>query len=516
MKQKWLLVFCLLQVFVVSAQKKMQPLQATRLAIFKNGTCFVKREGIVSVVDKSFYMPAPEQVLMGTYWLSAGKEAAIRSAVIKIDTFRVQRNITDIKDHLRLAIGKTVILYRNVESASLQTLSGVLQAYNEKGDLVTLLNAQGQTVVAKASSFEQVAITGITGSTFMGDTAAIYTKVNLDKDVNSIKAATVSLETGIEWYPSYLVRIINDKEARLEMKATIVNNSSTYMNTSVDIIIGSPEMFYGKQLDPACISYLATDLLTVDNNKFNFTSMQANMLNSTPYLYNGGQPAGKASEDDAAGDKEGEKFEDLFYYRLGNLDLERGARVLVPVLSTTVEYKDVYTADLGINSTEADENQPLEVYHGYRLLNTTSAPFTTGSALVLNKEEQPLAQTRIAYTPVKGVTEVRLSKAIDMSIKNDETEQHREKVNEAYRVNNTLERIFYNGQIKLINYKDKPVTIRVRKTVEGAVQKQSDGGTAKKLKENYRDSNTIMLMEWEITIAAGATKVLNYNYNAVK
>ncbi len=501
-------------VLDLSAQQKVQALQTTRLAIFKNGTCFVKREGDVMVSNQSFYIAAPERALYGSYWLSAGKEAGIRSAVVKADTFTIKRVVTEIRDYLNTAIGKPVTLYRDatLSYGAGQGLSGVLQSYDARRDIVAVLTASGQTVIASASSFSQVAISGTPMSAFMGDTIAMRTKVNLDKPVTSIRAGTLALETGIEWYPSYLIRILNNKEARLEMKATIVNNSGDYRNTPVDIIIGSPEMFYGKDLDPVCANYLMGTLVPTGSVAgYNFTTVQANY--SSGYFASDREKETNAAGDEKE-DKEGQKYEDLFYYQLGNLDLEMGARVIVPVITATVEYTDVYTADLDVNSTDAGEDKPLEVYHGYRFINTTNAPFTTGAAIVLNPEGQPLAQSRMTYTPVKGATEVRLSKAIDVTVKNEENELRREKVSKTLAPGSALERVFYTGQVTIVNYKKQAITIKLRKAIEGSVQKQSDKGITRKQRGDGSTTNTVL--EWEITLEAGGTKTVSYDYSVIK
>ncbi|MBK8846102.1 MAG: hypothetical protein IPO27_05785 [Bacteroidetes bacterium] len=46
------------------------------------------------------------------------------------------------------------------------------------------------------------------------------------------------------------MKLINDKEARLEMKALIENFSEEIKDADVNLVVGSPQMRYGLALDP--------------------------------------------------------------------------------------------------------------------------------------------------------------------------------------------------------------------------------------------------------------------------
>lgn len=493
-------------------QAQLQYLTPTRLAIFKNGTSFVKREARVTVANQSFLIPAPQQALLGTYWISLGKEATLRAAVTKVDIIRVQRTINQIEDHLHNAIGQTITLYRDVATPALQVVTGVLRSYNKGARLLTLQMPQGQTLVADVADFQQITLPGSAANTFMGDSLVAYTKISVDKPISNITAGTLALERGIDWYASYLVRILNDKEARIEMKATIVNRGETYLNTPVDIIIGSPEMFFGNTLDPSSVKYLMNDLVPVGNdNNFNYT--RVSLLNTTSQAVgsysNGTQDD---DEDEEAETKDGENLEDLFYYRLGTLDLEKNASVMVPVLTATVTYKDLYTTNLATNST--DEEATIPVFHDYQLTNTTAAPFTTGAALILTGDDQPQAQSRVTYTPVKGKLELRLSKALDVAVKNEETEQRREKLIKNPKYNSTLDKIWLGGNISVTNFKKERITIRMRKSIKGTAIRQSDNGSFRKKGE--AGNNALTLLEWEVVIEPGATKEITYEYMTIQ
>lgn len=512
MKSFCFLLSAAIATLPAAAQKTVQSLQPTRLGIFKNGTFFVKKEVRASVTDQAFYLPAPQNVLMGTYWLSVSNEAAIRSVTVKPDTVRIQRAFSTTGDYMTAYMGKSVVLFRDLANGVQQRLGGKLLDYNDKTGLIKVQTDGGSVIVTRLDLYNQMELAGAIAKTYGADSLIATAKVQLDKPVSNIMAATVSLEKGLQWYASYLLRIVNDKEARLEMKATIVNNSTDYLNTPVDIIIGTPEMFYGNQLDPACTNYLLEGLLD-RSFRDNRVLLNANFSNvvSQSVNYN------DLSDGDGTTDtKDGQSADDLYYYQLGQLDLPKDARVMVPVMSTTVKYEDIYTANLDLKSTEVRENKVQDVYHSYRIGNTTAAPFTTGAVLVLNKAEQALAQSEMRYTPVKGTNEIRLSRALNVQVKNEEVEIKREKAGPKNAYGNAeYEKITSRGNVIITNYSDKKITIRVSKMIEGVLVKQDNGGTNRKVRDEGEDE-IVTLLNWEVTVEPGAKKILGYDYYTLK
>jgi hypothetical protein len=436
------------------------------------------------------------------------KDAGLNSIGIKTDTFRKEQPAKSIHDFLQANVGKDITLYRHIETGIAPKITGKLLYYDAAGKWARLRTEDKKLLIVSTDDFDELALDASTGETFMTDSIAEIARVTLNRPVSSTTASTISLQKGIQWFPSYQLRIINDKEARLEMKATLVNNSDDYLNTPVDIIIGNPEMFFGDQIDPACISYLSERLMSGS-----FANMQQMTSNA---VQNGRVVKVYDNFDFDSEDKTGEQFEDLYFYKLGTLNLEKDARVIVPVLTTTVGYKDVYAADLDISSTSANEKNPLEAWHSYRIVNSTAAPFTAGAVLVMNAAEQPVAQSLLQYTPVKGSNEIRLSRALNIQMKNEEEEVKREKSNISNTGNSFYDKVTYKGSINIINYHDKKITIRISKTIGGVSVKMSDAGRAKITRNADDEDETISNLQWEVEVEPRGKKVLSYDYFTYK
>lgn len=494
------------------AQKQVQTLPAARLGIFKNGTCFVKREAVVKVAEKSFYVNAPQKVLMGTYWVFVGKESSLQSIVIKTDTFKVKNQPKYMTEFLEASVGQVVTVYRSSQNTETSKLTGKLVELNKESGLIKVEAANGKTFILNGQYLDWLEVAGSPKGMVTTDSILSVAKVKLNKDVDNVMASTISLERGVQWFPSYLFTIINDKEARLEMKATIANGETPYMNMPVDIIIGNPEMFYGKTLDPACIDYLSESMVgnRYDNNNY----FSLNMMNAAVQT---SRPAGETlnyewSDDDNSVEKEGTKMEDLYYYQLGTLDLEKNARVVVPVTTTTVNYTEMYTASLPVNSTSLEGDKSVQTYHSYYIHNNGNAPLTTGAILVMNQQNQPLAQAQIAYTPVKGSSVLQLSKAVDVQVKNEEEETSREKSNVKRTASAYYERVNSSGIITVTNFKDKKITMKVSKRIEGIYVRSDNGGKSRKVKAGEDDSEAETEIYWEVEVPAGGKLQLKYDY----
>ena len=296
------------------------------------------------------------------------------------------------------------------------------------------------------------------------------------------------------------------------MKATILNNDEAFDNTEVDIIIGNPEMFYGKELDPICTRYLNDDLLNYrDNNLTQAAYSLSNSLNIPIYSADGSISKSKNYENEAL---DGNKLEDLYVYKLGKLDLEKNATIIIPVVNTTVKYEDVYTADLGIGSATLVKDAVLDVYHKYRISNSSIAPFTTGSVLVLSKDEMPVAQAQLKYTPVNGKQDISISKAIDVQLKNEEVEIKKEKTTQKNKEDEYKYKINYSGTIRLENFQSKKIKLYLSKDISGEVIASSNKGKSKLLKSvNNYDDNPTSLIEWEVEINAGEKMEITYSYS---
>jgi hypothetical protein len=219
---------------------------------------------------------------------------------------------------------------------------------------------------------------------------------------------------------------------------------------------------------------------------------------------------------------EGEKDNDLYYYRLGAISMSKNSKTIVPMSTNTVIYKDVYEVDLydytsyyNNRACYPDPNRKFEAYHSLKFTNNTKAPITSASVFVVNEKNEPLAQDQLKYTPVGGEASIRLSKAIDVVIKSEEEEKSR---NDNYKKLNKINYglVIIKGEIEVANYQDKAIVLKTTKNVNGEVTQISDNGKSTKLKNNYNGYvNPNTTISWDVNLAPNEKKKITYEYEVM-
>ena len=332
MKKFHLIAVQFLLVNLIFAQTS---LPVKQLTIFKNQTAFVVKEGVVSASNGKFLLPVPGSVLYGTYWLSGGKETGIRRIEFRYDTIKVQRQATELRHLLQANAGKEVSLYTRSGDTE-KKWSGKLEAFDEKSGIIRLLTPTSQ-IALPAALPQWAEFSGSMQTSYSSDSVARVANVWLEKAAVQASLREVYMQQNFNWVPSYYLQLGEGESARLDMKATIENYAEPIQNASVQLVVGSPQLYFGNRLDPIVSDYLGGEQGTAD-----YRSM----------LNNAYMPMSKTMEAaaDAGGYREfvteGEKTEDLYIYKLGNVSVPDKSKVIVPVFSKEVTYRDKYDCSI--------------------------------------------------------------------------------------------------------------------------------------------------------------------------
>jgi hypothetical protein len=327
----------------------------------------------------------------------------------------------------------------------------------------------------------------------------------------------VYMQSGIQWFPSYNIKMINDNELQLEMKALVENYSEDINDAELTLTVGNPQFFYNASIDPIATNYL-TSLFDTRTSSFSTLPMQMQTYaNSNMYV----------AADESANELNfqpfndyttlGEKTNDLYMYKLGNVSLAQQSKTSFQIFSTKLPYKDMYEVTIGdivnysYNSYIGnDPEKRYDVFHSLQLSNVTNFPFTTAPVFVMNENLQPLAQDRLKYTPTGANTSVQLSKAGDVVVKNKEEEVKKE---ENVKKNG---KTFYNkvtikGTIIIENLQNKKILLTIKKNLLANVIDASDGGKIDK-SGRYNYLNPYVDVNWEIPFGAKDKKTITYTY----
>jgi hypothetical protein len=580
MKKTTLSAFALISALVTHAQ-----LQPTKLSVFSNGTFFEQKEGKLKFNNNTAHVDLPGTILQGTFWLAGSNDIKIKQIDVAVDTVKKVKNSQFLDDFLAGNEGKNVTLrftpaLTTVANPILRSLTGTLVSFNKQSGLIKLKTTEGKIILINADNLNDIDLDANANETFKDDTLIRRASIYLDKPATEAPFNQVTMQTGLQWQPSYFIKLENDKDARLIMKATVENGTEVdYDKIDLDLVVGSPQLFFGTAVDPVSNFYIPDPAAADPYNyrwsfdgdgtedgwdyrgikaggrfrraftrnedfarqTYNVTVTDANgatmyepsidgvmpVTSGQPAMYNTLSGVVDFTSTgayqvalDITGDKdyssEGKKSADLYYYHAGKVSLPRNVKTLLPISQNTISYKHVYEANVGDITNYAynravltDEPKPVDVFHSLKITNKTAAPLTEAPVFVVNEKEDPIAQDKLNYTPINEDASIKLSKAIDVSVKGKEEETGKDE--KARKFNKkTYDKVMLKGTLDVANYLDKPITLTLKKALRGEVTK-TDGGAVTK-PGRFLDINPVSLIKWEVDLKPGEKKTIVYEY----
>lgn len=491
-------------------------LKSTQLNIFKNGTYFVVKEGTVNIQNNRFDFPVPPSPLLSTFWLTTSKDLKLERIDFKNDSIKVKRQITGYLDVVQQLLNKKIKITYLSGDKLLKEVSGTLLFYTAGMGMLKIKTADNKYVYVSGYSIQEVSSEELLPDQLAADSISRQAHAYFNKN-GSYPIKLTFMQTGMTWTPTYNLKILNDKEVQIEMKAVVENfMEKDINNTELTLTVGSPNFYYGTQVDPISGNYLSSTasygwsypVQRYDNAVQSVSLDEATV--ATGNTYNNYQTYTTT----------GDKSQDLYFYKLGKVDLPYGIKTAVNIFSANVPYKDVY--EVNVNDIVSyysyryirdTDNNPFDVFHSIRLTNSTNQPFTTGPAFVLDENLNPLAQDQLKYTPVKNDVSLQLSKAIDVIVKNNEEEVTRaENFTTINKVRYT--KVTIKGSISIENSQNKTINLLVTKNLNGKTIEVSDNGNFKNPNPSY-NVNPFSELKWDLQIKAGEKKKITYSYEVL-
>jgi hypothetical protein len=491
-----------------------QPLSLKKITIFKNGTCLLTREGKMPVKNGVVRLPIPLEVLFGGYWIGATGGNSIQSLTFKNDKLEKNETAKEFWQHISGNVGKTITLSLAIAKGT-ETVTGKIISFEKESGIAKLKLENGNIAFIHVQGIFQLDFKEEVNATFKEDSTLRMVLLKPEKAANELNLQQLSIQAGINWVPSFLLKIKDEKTARLEMKAVVENGIEDITDAETELVVGAPQMYFGMRRDP--ITY---DYLTTDGNTRQEYAQPSQLLSNAGFA----RSANAADRDEESAFEgsyatEGEKSGDLYIYKIGKITLPNHSKGSYPVFAHTVDYKHKYEGVIAdktnyYNSRFVDNAETnYDVFHSLELKNNSAVPFTTAPVMVMTEKEQFLAQDLLKYTPVGGTVDVKLSKAIDIVMRNAEEETER---NDSFKkINSYLySRIVIKGSVTISNLQNQEVIVGVKKVLSGGVVSQSDGGKVTRTGMGH-DNNPSSLIVWEIKMPVNGKKVLNYEYEVL-
>ncbi len=480
-------------------------LPVREVTVFKDGHAYVVREmalpadaGGKVVLDE---LPVP---VLGTFWPFAADGARLVSAKAGRERVALDLPAVNLLQVARANVGKDVVVLMNDK----ERIEGKLLAVPEREPPKKapepppgVFHVQpgpsepSLLLVQTASGTRALSINNVRDLEVHGEFAA---KVREQQDRERLtltveggggnaKVGVMYVQQGLRWIPSYRVDIDGNGKAVVQMEATLVNDLVDLERATVHCVVGVPQFAFEGLVDPISLQQEIAQVAAQARGS-RFDNYVSNSIMTQAAV--GFQPQGAERGPGVDG---ADANEDLFVFTLRDVTLKKDERLVLPLATFDVTYRDAYRLDVpfapppdvreGQNSERMIELMRQlaapKVKHLLRLRNGGKAPLTTAPALVLAKGRM-LAQGRITYTPPGAETDLEINAAIDVCVKSGEQESGRQ--NSALRIAGTdYGRIDLTGTIELHNTKAEAVTVEVARRVLGHVDDVGQGGSKAQL-----------------------------------
>lgn len=485
------------------------------ITVFKDGHAFVVHQGMMPtdaagnvLMD---YLPTP---VLGTFWpYSADKNATLHSVTAGRRRVRVDRTALTLRELIDANPGAEVVITEGAKpsypativrflSRSSEELDATMPVHSgehlpQKGNLLLLKTVEGTRAVPVEHISDVRFVNKFQTTTNDEEYRNILT-MKLDWQGAAQKKVEVGmayLQKGIRWIPNYRVELDGKGKAVIRLQATLLNELTDLDNATVHLVVGVPTFAFKDTVDPISLArtvaqlsqYFQTDASTQYALSNSMMTQVSRATEVRPNRMNPVEPRPADLGPDVDG---GTKSEDLFLYTIKGVTLKKGERMVLPVIQSSLEYKDVYVLDIPfvpppeLRRTTNDPNvaemlkllHAPKVVHKVRLTNGTGQPLTTAPALIL-RDGKVVAQGMMTYTARGAAVDLALTTAIDVKVKKTDKESKRTP-NAANFDGHSFWRIDVDSSITLSNHKGQAVDVEVVRYVLGNSGTAGEGGKA--------------------------------------
>lgn len=513
---------------MLQSQDVKQDFNTNSISIFKNGTAFFIKSGQVDPAEGVYTMKKNlPPALSGTFWITSPNNQ-VESVSGYVDTLEVAQQTVarSMFELLNANLGKRVRVFLSGD----QVVEGIAEDIGQNDPA----NGQAQDhplVSLKLSNrWISLAKNDIRRIEFSEQPDHI-----LEWNKKEIKPVLVVefknsgrkqplnmmyLAQGLNWTPTYLLELLEDKKARLKLSAEVTNNTEDIEGTDVNFVVGVPNFKHANAY---------SSLINFFREKLNSRGLRPQTFSNTFQGQTYAQYDDFTVEDISVSSTttglEGSSTEDLYFYTLKDMNLRKGGSGQYPVFEAEIEIAHIYECNLPQNNERKNSYaseylfnpSPNKVFHSVRVNNSTPYPFTTGPILVVKQEQEtkPISQDQLNYTSINDHSFVKLTEAPDVRIKQAEKATGREE--RVKRVKRQNGEFFYDlitveGQIIAKNNKSKDIDLNIRRPIIGELKKSNVKWLkAERVNTSGSPNNTTDVC-WETSIKAGEELKINYSY----
>ncbi len=470
-------------------------LPVREVTVFKDGHAYVIRDSALPaaangtvVLDE---LPVP---VLGTFWPFATDGARLVSAKAGREKVKSDVAATDVRQIARANLGKDALVVtvdkERIEGKLLGVPSRQEPPAASDGELLLVQTANGTRAIALAN-VRELEVRG----EFVGKIANEEDKERLTLQVAGggagARVGVMYVQKGLRWVPAYRIDLDGKGGAAVQFEATLVNDLVDLEHATVNLVIGVPKFEFQGLVDPISLQQEAAQVAVQMGQQQMFGNMLSNSVRSQSAMYR--QAAAAPAADGEPTVVGGESNEDLFVFSVRDVTLKKGERLVLPISTFALGYRDVYRLEVpfappmevrqGLQSAQvielAKQLAAPKVRHALRIKNGSDGPLTTAPALVL-ASGRVLAQGRVTYTPKGGESDLEINVAVDIGVETEEHETKRD-AGPIRLGGENYGRVDVAGSIAIANHKGVPVEIEVTRRTLGLHDDVGQGGARKQL-----------------------------------
>ncbi len=382
-------------------------LKTEKIIVFKDGYCLIVKRGTAVADEKGeiFTHEVPDAAVLGSFWATPKEGRLVSMTAGWTETTKeTEKEVacTQTIEVLQANIGKECI----VQLSDNQLVSGEIARVLTQETASPLsetqrvafglhVSAMRPQLSADPTMIHSQVIDGIVGSHFVVKTdngdmlvpASDVRRVTIkDMKTTLTRKVTTNEKTkrltfqvadaskphemlimyfrpGVRWIPTYRINLkTNEKKERIAeiaMQAEILNEAEDMLDMPIDIVVGVPNFRFRDNVSPLILESTLRNALV--QAAPNLMGQFRNDFSNSAYVQRSGEFRRDAANANGVGDGGAVELpgeltatgaQDLFVYNLPKLSLKQGERAAVPILTTEVPYRDVYTWDMHVTRSD--------------------------------------------------------------------------------------------------------------------------------------------------------------------
>ena len=542
-------------------------LTTEQVVIFKDGYCLVVKDGVAKTDENGFAhtYEVPDAAVLGSFWAipEAGKIKSMVAGWEETKTEEVKDiNCTNVLSIIKANVGRQCrfevgndqydgkllkLLSNPVDKPPQNHLAAELRSRSSQLIVATapashfLLRSEAGDVMVAVNQVKNLTIDQMVSTTQQRSfevTKKKKLKFDFGQPNQDVKIKLMYFRPDVRWIPTYRIELTDEpfknksgnaprNTARIAMQGEILNEAEDLIDVPVHLVVGVPNFRFRETPSPMILeAQMKNSLASVAPNLMGNNNRFSNSISNGIYT----QRAGEFRSNRASGgngsaaidmpeELSGKASQDLFVYKLDKMTLKKGERASVPILTTEVGYRDVYTWDIAVKhseshaATSAALASPLvlsenRVWRQIELVNDTDIPWTTGAAMFVDGF-QPLAQELLTYTSPGGICRVPVTVAVDLRGKADDREVSRDLQALKWR-GRSYAKVVGEINAELANNKSVKVPVEVSIRFGGKATKASADGKISLSGYNEKDwerggdaINNSSIVRWKAEIEPG-------------